>query len=77
MALAFDEARLASDHGDVPVGAVVVTVLLYSFTAGDYAAALDVARWPDDALALRLAPDEALVITASIALDLDALSLLR
>ena len=36
-------------------------------------AALEVARWPDDALALRLAPDEALVITASIALDLDAL----
>ena len=39
----------------------------------EFAAALDVARWPDDALALRLAPDEALVITASIALDLDAL----
>lgn len=36
-------------------------------------AALDRARWPGDALVLRLAPDEALVLTAASSLDAGAL----
>lgn len=35
--------------------------------------ALDHARWPDDALVLRVAPDEALVLTAATSLDDGAL----
>lgn len=35
--------------------------------------ALDAARWPDDALTLRLSPDEALVLTAATTLDAGAL----